>query len=267
MTDSDSAPALHALAQAAARTSDAAAEWPASLAALGRSIRVSHAAGVSIRAIGRELQQGRTQAKGRRARALLRPSVLLRQHIAEVVAAAAASGLTDVVVFGSCARGTDTPASDVDLLVDTGRSTSLIDISAFAIAVADILEVDEERVDVVTGGLVPGSRLDRQIAAEAQPLAAWSADRRRLDSLPGWIHASDAGASEDELIEVAESGLHPWGGTSAALRGRPAGRPAGATLVDFNELARVSGVVAAYATGINAGLGHGAALTRAVTRD
>lgn len=170
-SDSDSAPALHALAQAAARTSDAAAEWPASLAALGRSIRVSHAAGVSIRAIGRELQQGRTQAKGRRARALLRPSVLLRQHIAEVVAAAAASGLTDVVVFGSCARGADTPASDVDLLVDTGRSTSLIDISAFAIAVADILEVDEERVDVVTGGggLVPGSRLDRQIAAEAQP--------------------------------------------------------------------------------------------------
>jgi uncharacterized protein len=44
--------------------------------------------------------------------------VLLREHRAEINAAAKAAGAENVRVFGSVARGEDTPESDVDLLVD-----------------------------------------------------------------------------------------------------------------------------------------------------
>jgi len=262
VTDSD--PSLRALAQTAARTSDAAAELLTSLAALARTVRAAHAAGCSIRVIARELAQGRAQARERRALALIRPSVRLAARGAEVIAAAAASGLTDVQVFGSCVRGEDTPASDVDLIVAISERTGLIDLTTFAIAVEELLGLDEGRADVVTGD---AGRAGERIAAECQPLAAWAKGWPRLDSLPGWVAACAAGATEEELIEAAESGLHPWGETATALRSRPEGRPAGATLVDPGELVRVSEVLDRYGAGIADGLGHDAALTRAVTRD
>lgn len=182
MTEPDTDPSLREVALAAARTSDAAAELLASVAemvssigAMVSSIGAAHAAGVSITDTGRGLIQGRNSARERLAHARTRPSVLLRQHSAEILSAASGRGLSNVRVFGSCVRGTDTPASDVDLLVSEGKRTSLLTISAFAIAVADILNLEEERVDVVTlGGLVPGSHIERQITAEAQPLAAWA---------------------------------------------------------------------------------------------
>ncbi len=42
----------------------------------------------------------------------------LREHRAEILAAAAAVGASNIRVFGSVARGEDTPESDIDLLVD-----------------------------------------------------------------------------------------------------------------------------------------------------
>ena len=42
----------------------------------------------------------------------------LREHRAEIQAAAAAAGAVNVRVFGSVARGEETPESDIDLLVD-----------------------------------------------------------------------------------------------------------------------------------------------------
>lgn len=45
-------------------------------------------------------------------------AVLLREHRAEIQAAAAAVGAVNVRVFGSVARGDETPDSDIDLLVD-----------------------------------------------------------------------------------------------------------------------------------------------------
>ncbi len=266
MTDSDTDPALRGLEHAAARTSDATAEWLRSAASLARATQAARTAGHPIGSIGKVLRQGRASARHQRARALIRPSLLLAERSSEVEAAATANGLTDIRVFGSCARSTDTPASDVDLLVDGGPRTSLLTISAFVIAVADLLGLEEERVDVVTpGGLVPGSHLERQIAAECQSLAAWAAGWLRLDSLPGWAAACAAGASEEELVEAAECGLHPWGWVAAALRNLPAGRPAGATLVDPEEFVRVAAVLAAYAAGIADGCDHDAAITRAVT--
>jgi uncharacterized protein len=47
-----------------------------------------------------------------------RVAALLREHSAEIRAAAEAVGARNVRVFGSVARGEETPESDVDLLVD-----------------------------------------------------------------------------------------------------------------------------------------------------
>jgi uncharacterized protein len=43
---------------------------------------------------------------------------LLREHRAEILAAADAVGAANVRIFGSVARGDETPESDIDLLVD-----------------------------------------------------------------------------------------------------------------------------------------------------
>lgn len=45
-------------------------------------------------------------------------AVRLREHRAEILAAAAAMGASNIRIFGSVARGEDTSESDIDLLVD-----------------------------------------------------------------------------------------------------------------------------------------------------
>lgn len=61
-----------------------------------------------------------------------RPSTLLREHRAEVLALAAANHASNVRVFGSIARGEDTPDSDIDLLVRFDQGASLFDLVRFA---------------------------------------------------------------------------------------------------------------------------------------
>jgi len=179
MIDSDSDPTLRGLEQAAARTSDAAAEMLVLVAGMGHSVRVARAAGHSFAGITRELRQGRARARHHRAQNRIRPSIRLAAHSAEVEAAAAACGLSNTRVFGSCARGEDTLASDVDLIVTISPHTSLLDISRYTITVADLLGLPEERVDVFEDdALRPGSARGTRIAAEMQPLATWAASRR-----------------------------------------------------------------------------------------
>jgi len=187
MTDSDTDPTLRDLAPAATRTSDAAAEWLASLTALAHSVRAANAAGCSTMGIGKVLRRGRSTARLRRAQNRIRPSARLAAHSAEVIAAAVSFGLTNVRVFGSCVRGEANLASDVDLLVDISELTSLIDIIRFATVVEDVLTLEEGRVDVLTGDALrpDAGRAGERIAAEAQPLAAWAAGLLpRLESLP-----------------------------------------------------------------------------------
>jgi len=79
---------------------------------------------------------------------------------------ARASGLVDVRVFGSVARGDDTPASDVDLLVTPGPEASLFDLVRFQLDAEAVLG---RGVDVVSRrSLDPLS--DREILAEATAL-------------------------------------------------------------------------------------------------
>ena len=90
----------------------------------------------------------------------------LQSNREAILRLAAAHGARNVRVFGSMARGTATPESDIDLLVDMEPGRSQLDLVALWQDLEDLLA---RKVDLVTdGGLSPYLR-DR-IEAEARPL-------------------------------------------------------------------------------------------------
>jgi predicted nucleotidyltransferase len=82
---------------------------------------------------------------------------------AEILAAAARHGATNVRVFGSVARGDADAASDVDFLVDFEAGRSLLDLASLLVELEDLLG---HPVDVVTE---PGlkARIRQRVLAEA----------------------------------------------------------------------------------------------------
>ena len=82
---------------------------------------------------------------------------------AEIMAAAARHGATNVRVFGSVARGDADADSDVDFLVDFEPGRSLLDLAGLLVELEDLLG---HRVDVVTE---PGlkARIRQRVLAEA----------------------------------------------------------------------------------------------------
>ena len=87
------------------------------------------------------------------------PSIILDIHRDEVQRLAATHKLGNVRVFGSVARGQDTLSSDVDLLVTPNLVASLLDLSAFAADVEDLLGYE---VDVTSDrGVSPESSIAR----------------------------------------------------------------------------------------------------------
>jgi predicted nucleotidyltransferase len=95
-----------------------------------------------------------------------RPSAALIAGRAAAKRALARHGLSNPRVFGSVARGEDTEASDLDLLVDAPRGTSLLDLVKAKHAVEDALGVT---VDLVTLDDLPESHRAAALA-EAVPL-------------------------------------------------------------------------------------------------
>lgn len=95
-----------------------------------------------------------------------RPSAALIAGRGAVKKALARQGLTNPRVFGSVARGDDTEASDLDLLVDAPRGTSLLDLVKAKHAIEDTLRVP---VDLVTLDDLPES-YRAAVLAEAVPL-------------------------------------------------------------------------------------------------
>ncbi len=79
------------------------------------------------------------------ARAL--PSVVVRQRRSDILAIAEANKAGDVRVFGSVARGDDTPDSDIDLLVTFGPTATIFDQARL---VAELEEALGLHVDVVS---------------------------------------------------------------------------------------------------------------------
>ena len=83
----------------------------------------------------------------------------LRQHRQALLAAVDAAGARNLRVFGSVARGTDGPDSDVDLLVDLPEGTGLFALLALEGALERILKVDVD--------LAPVTSLKPRVRAEA----------------------------------------------------------------------------------------------------
>lgn len=85
------------------------------------------------------------------------PHDALDAHAAELVSLAARYGLHNVRVFGSSARRSAGPGSDLDILVTRSPGTGLLAIAAFSADAEELLGVD---VDVVTdGGLRDGHEI------------------------------------------------------------------------------------------------------------
>lgn len=90
----------------------------------------------------------------------------MRRHRRAVIDTAARRGARDVRVFGSVARGEDTEASDIDLLVDLDDGVGLVALAGLKRELTEMLGVN---VDVVPArALKPALRDD--VLAEAIPL-------------------------------------------------------------------------------------------------
>ena len=90
----------------------------------------------------------------------------LAQKRGDILSLAERYRTEDVRVFGSVARGQNTEASDIDLLVKTRPGCSLLDLGGL---LEDLRELLGCRVDLVTeDGLKP--RLRERVLHEAIPL-------------------------------------------------------------------------------------------------
>jgi predicted nucleotidyltransferase/DNA-binding XRE family transcriptional regulator len=84
----------------------------------------------------------------------------LRQRRRQVLAVAEKNGASNVKVFGSVARGEDTPGSDIDIMVDLSPRSSLVTLGRLERELSDVLGVP---VDVV-----PAEGLREAVRAEAE---------------------------------------------------------------------------------------------------
>jgi predicted nucleotidyltransferase len=75
-------------------------------------------------------------------------------------------GLTNVRVFGSVARGDETPGSDLDLLVDVGPGVSLLTLARCQQQLRSLLGTSDDLVPA--GDLKP--RVAESVAADVVPL-------------------------------------------------------------------------------------------------
>jgi uncharacterized protein len=118
-----------------------------------------------LRAADRDLQ---LSSIGTQTATLASPlAATLREHQAEIRAAAERVGARNVRVFGSVARGEDTPESDVDLLVDfPARERGLLPLLTLA---EEVERLVGRQVDVAAVEVMAGPVRDRALA-EAVPL-------------------------------------------------------------------------------------------------
>lgn len=134
---------------------------------LVNAVRSGVAAGLSQRQIATAI--GRSQPEVSRLLRFHGTSDLGRTLAAnrrKVLELAAADGASNIRVFGSVARGSDGPESDIDLLADIKPGTSLFTLSRLEFKLAALLGAD---VDVVPAtGL--REHLSDQVMSEAVPL-------------------------------------------------------------------------------------------------
>ena len=96
----------------------------------------------------------------------MKPSTALDYHRIAVRETVVRFRVTNPRVFGSVLTGTDTDASDLDLLVDPLPGTTLFDLGGLQEELQQLLGV---RVDVLTPGGLP-KKIRAAVLAEAVPV-------------------------------------------------------------------------------------------------
>jgi predicted nucleotidyltransferase/uncharacterized protein with HEPN domain len=124
-------------------------------------------------------------------------------HAAEIRSLLARRNAVDIRVFGSVARGDDSPGSDVDFLVEFGPEASILDQVHLELDLMALLDCE---VDVVPlGGL---KKRDTHVLAEAVA-ATRGDDLRRLDIVEACeglerIVQSEGELNDEILLRAAE---------------------------------------------------------------
>ena len=96
----------------------------------------------------------------------MKPSEALHRHKGAVLRIARTGGASNVRIFGSVLDGSDEDGSDLDLLVDVPRGTTLLDMARLQAALEAELGIS---VDVLTAGDLPPSFRNR-VLEQASPL-------------------------------------------------------------------------------------------------
>ena len=95
----------------------------------------------------------------------VRPSIMLASLRPEVTRLVRAHRGREASVFGSVAKGTDSPDSDLDIMVDFAADADITDLLALQADLSELLTIP---VDIVSAG--SSSRLVVTIREEAMPL-------------------------------------------------------------------------------------------------
>ena len=96
----------------------------------------------------------------------MRPSIALQTHREAIRRIALSHRVTNVRVFGSVVHGVDTEGSDLDILVDPTKETTMMDIAKIQLELSQLLPV---AVDVLTPNSLP-AKFRGQVIAEAQAI-------------------------------------------------------------------------------------------------
>jgi predicted nucleotidyltransferase len=96
----------------------------------------------------------------------MKPSESLHSHREAILAIAQRNGVQNVRVFGSVIHGRDRDGSDLDLLIDAPRGTTLLDMVRIQNAIEAQIGLP---VDVLTAADLP-PRFRDQVLLEARPL-------------------------------------------------------------------------------------------------
>ena len=130
------------------------------MVATGMSQRqIADALGVSQPAVSQQLKSGNQLDA-------VHPQVLLDAAGPVLKALAADRGFTRLAAFGSVARGTASPDSDIDLIVESPPGKSSFEFLRFKQLIEQVLGREVDLIDY--GGLKP--KVDDDIRREAAPL-------------------------------------------------------------------------------------------------
>ena len=89
----------------------------------------------------------------------VRPSEVVPRLRARALQLIAESGGSDARIFGSVARGTDRPGSDIDLLVRLEPGRDIVDLLALEEQLSDLFTFDVDVLaDDSTGAVIEGAR-------------------------------------------------------------------------------------------------------------